>query len=112
MLDDAFKTMMEDALREVLPGVVRAVVKDELGEALTKALRMPEGYMTVKEAADFVKVAPDTIRLWIEQKKLRGYHAGREWRLHPSDLRALLEGAGPRAANDDDLNELADQLLA
>lgn len=75
----------EHALRELVENATRRVVREELSRAPGR-----DRYLPVAEAAQIAGVAPDTIRSWIGQGRLRRYNAGREIRVRRSELDALL----------------------
>lgn len=51
-------------------------------------------WITAREAADYIKVKPRTLLLWVRQKKIRAYALSgikrRVWRLRKADLDAFL----------------------
>ncbi|HKV84602.1 MAG TPA: helix-turn-helix domain-containing protein [Ktedonobacterales bacterium] len=50
-----------------------------------------EELLTVREAAQLLKISPVTITRWLKQGRLRGYHAGpRAIRIKQTDVEALL----------------------
>lgn len=46
--------------------------------------------LTVKEAAEMLKLKEGTIRNMINENKLRAIKFGKEWRIAPKDLEAYL----------------------
>jgi len=46
--------------------------------------------LTIQEAADYLRVCEKTLYRWLRAGKIRGYRAGRQWRLRRSDLDAWL----------------------
>jgi excisionase family DNA binding protein len=62
---------------------------------------MNQEYLTIDEAAEKVKVKPDTVRDWLRSGRLKGYKAGRLWRIRPQDLETFLEGK----PTDEDLDD-------
>lgn len=55
--------------------------------------------LTIPEAAERLRVIPETVRVWLRTKRLRGYKVnatgggrGRgEWRIREEDLQAFIE---------------------
>ena len=62
-------------------------------------MRSFRDYLTVKQAAEFLGVSPDTLRNWDEAGKLRAIrHPVNRYRLYdPTTLKALLETAVEQA---------------
>jgi excisionase family DNA binding protein len=51
------------------------------------------GLLTAKEAANRLKVHPNTVYLYLEQGKLRGFKViGKRWRIKEADLEAFING--------------------
>ena len=75
----------EHALRELIEDATRRVVREELSREPGR-----DRYLPVAEAAEVAGVAPDTIRAWIGQGRLRRYNAGREIRVRRSELDVFL----------------------
>lgn len=46
--------------------------------------------LTVNQAAEMLNVLPSTVREWLKSGKLKGYKAGRVWRIHQEDLDKFL----------------------
>ena len=46
--------------------------------------------LTVQEAADYLKVHPETIRIWLRDGKMKGVKAGYDWRIYKADLELFL----------------------
>jgi len=87
MIDDALRTMIEDAVRRVL--------REELAREPDR-----DRYLTVKQAADHAAVSADTIRTWLAAGRLTRYRAGRCVRVKLSELERALQGedeASPEA---------------
>ncbi len=47
--------------------------------------------MSVEEAAEYLKLHPDTVRLYIRQKQLPAYKVGRGYLIKRSDIDKFLE---------------------
>ncbi len=58
-----------------------------------------ERIFTVQEAADYLKVRPETIRRLLSQGRLPGNKVGRAWRIPENALMAFLRGGGMEAAD-------------
>lgn len=52
---------------------------------------MTERLMTPEQAADYLAVAPKTMRDWLRTGRIRGVKVGRLWRVRLSDLEAFIE---------------------
>ncbi len=64
----------------VLESLLRRIVREEIREALNNGQKKNETakpYLTIEEAAQFSRLAPSTIRLYIRQRKLRALEGGR-----------------------------------
>ena len=44
---------------------------------------------TVTEAAEILRVDPETIRVWLREGKLKGFKVGRGWRIKALDLEMM-----------------------
>ena len=73
---------------EALRGILTDVVRSVLAEAQPP---LPE-YLTVAEAARYVKMTPGGIRKWIGSGYLRSYTHGKVTRVLRTDIDALLAG--------------------
>lgn len=63
----------------------------------------PERFVTVSEAAQRLRVHPQTVRLWLRQGKLKGRLIGGTksgYRIPERELTRLLEGDDPPASED------------
>ena len=49
-----------------------------------------KGYLTIKEAAEYLKVHPESIRRYVRDKKLRSYKGEKIIRFKQEDLDSLL----------------------
>jgi len=47
-------------------------------------------WLTLEEAADYLKVSPDTIAAWRNEGKLHPKRLGKRWRYHRPDLDRML----------------------
>ncbi|MEX5728653.1 excisionase family DNA binding protein [Rhodovulum iodosum] len=56
-----------------------------------------DGYQTVKEVADRLKVSEATVRGWIKNGELRAIEIGKGWRIADSDLETFLSDHATRA---------------
>jgi excisionase family DNA binding protein len=65
---------------------------------------MMEKLYTVEQAADMLQVTPRTVRHWLQTKQLKGFMAGRFWRIKESDLQAFLREP---ETTDEDLDDIA-----
>ena len=54
-----------------------------------------EELLTVKEAAARLKVTEKTIKTWLGKGQLKGYKAGRQWRITPAAIREFLQANRP-----------------
>lgn len=52
---------------------------------------VPEKLHTVEEAAEFFRIAPFTLRKWINEKRIEAIKMGREWRISPETMRAYID---------------------
>lgn len=52
-------------------------------------------YLTTTEAAGVLKINPKTLARWLEEGRVPGaLKLGRQWRISPADLKALLKPPG------------------
>lgn len=54
---------------------------------------MAETFLTVKQAASRLQIAPYTLREWIKQKKIRAIKIGRAWRIPESTFDEIVARA-------------------
>ncbi len=54
---------------------------------------LPDGLLTLRETAAFLRVCPRTVRLYVKRGLLRGRLIGRQWRFRRQDLDAFFEKA-------------------
>jgi excisionase family DNA binding protein len=57
-----------------------------------------EELWTLKEAAARLKVSVKTVKEWLYSGELKGYKAGRQWRITPAAVQAFLEAGQRKAA--------------
>jgi len=69
-------------LQESLPNLQKIVAR-EIRRAMSP-------WLTLEEAADYLKVSPDTIAAWRKEGKLRPKFLGKRWRYVRADLDRLL----------------------
>jgi excisionase family DNA binding protein len=50
-----------------------------------------ETYLTPDEIAQRLKIKPDTVMLWLRQRKLSGYKVGGLWRISQTDYERFME---------------------
>jgi excisionase family DNA binding protein len=78
-----------------LESLLRRIVREEIHQALSTGQNNKEikqkPYFTIKEAAEFSRLAPSTIRLYIRQRKLRALKEGRRVIIKSTDLEKFLE---------------------
>ena len=78
----------------ILESLFRRIVREEIQQALNNGQKNKETrkpYLSIKEAAEFSRLAPSTIRLYIRQRKLRALKEGRRVIIKSSDLEKFLE---------------------
>lgn len=76
----------EEALRSLIADEVRRAIREELRAKPAG----PGDFISVGEAANTASVTPQTIRVWLQQRRLKTYKAGRELRVRRSELLELL----------------------
>jgi excisionase family DNA binding protein len=62
------------------------------------AIMADERLLTVPEVADRLRVSEFTVRVWLRQRKLKGYRPGGTkagWRIRESDLDQFIEAGAP-----------------
>ena len=47
--------------------------------------------LTLREAAEFFKIHPNTLRLWLRQGKIKGSKIGRKWVFLKDDLISIIK---------------------
>jgi len=80
---------IETGLRALFTEVAREMIREELAK-----MSRYEEYLSTAKAAAHAQVAAGTIRRWIRERRLVGYHAGRQVRVLREDLDKLLR-SGP-----------------
>jgi excisionase family DNA binding protein len=84
------------SLDGLLRNVVQEAVRDELAKVLPGLLVQPTKggagveYLTPAEAAEMVRVRPETVRTWVRGGDLRGHYAGRKLLIRRDELEAYL----------------------
>lgn len=78
-------------LEAIIRQTVRDVLREELRAALAELKPQPAGeFLTIRQASEVAKVAPDTLRRWIAAGRLRAHRAGRVLRIARPALEAFL----------------------
>lgn len=54
---------------------------------------------SVRDAAAWLQVDPETVRKWARSGRLRGVQLGKRWRFRGEDVRALVEVEAPDVAD-------------
>jgi excisionase family DNA binding protein len=108
MVDEAVKRIVEQTLREIVPDLLRQVLREHYESAAIEP--SDDGYLTTAEAADCARVNPATIRQWISKGHLTRHRAGRELRVSKSELRAFLKCQASEAQSLD-TDEIADEIV-
>jgi excisionase family DNA binding protein len=67
------------------------VPKKNQQAAATSVSVATERYLTLREAGEFCRAPPETVRYWIWQGKLRAYRPGRQVLVRESELIAYIE---------------------
>jgi excisionase family DNA binding protein len=84
-------TLTEGQLRKLIREEVQtAIIAAGNGGSNAEPCASPKPYLTVKEAADFARVAPSTIRLYIRKRQLRARKVGRRVIVAKGELEAFL----------------------
>jgi len=84
-------TLTVGQLRELVREEVNAAILARNGASLgTGPGRSHKPYLTVKEAADFTRLAPSTVRLYIRRRQLRAQKVGRRVIIAVPDLESFL----------------------
>lgn len=47
---------------------------------------VPENYISLEEAAEYLGVKPSTVRTWIKEKEMPAYRVGRQWKFKRSEI--------------------------
>lgn len=48
-------------------------------------------FLTVEEAADLIRIHPETLRQWLREDKFPGAKIGDNWRIRRADIDAFFE---------------------
>lgn len=70
------------------------------GQAARESAR-DDDILDMDQAVIYLKTTKPTLYRWINQGKIRGFKAGRQWRFYRRDLRKFLEYDDPTAAGID-----------
>ena len=92
-VDGTLIEVIRKAVREELLAVIEQNGKRggfQIDPASDKSLGF-KPYLTIKEAADFARLAPPTIRLYIRKRGLRAHKVGRRVIIKREELVAFLE---------------------
>jgi excisionase family DNA binding protein len=106
---------LDEVVRQLLRGVVRDAVREELAPLLQRnaapMVGADDGYLSVTKAARIADVAPGTIRAWIRAGRLTAQRAGRVLRISRRELAQFMAGAptGPSGA---DVQRRAERIFA
>lgn len=96
----------ETELRELIRDEIRSTIRQELGKKPATAGE----FVSVADAAQIASVTTQTIRVWVREGRLNGYHAGRVLRVRRSELEAFLaNGPSPGTPAGMSPEELADR---
>ena len=74
------------------PEALRAILRAELQSCFAEATPPPTEYLTVAEAAEYVKMTSGGLRKWVNAGHLPAYTFGKVTRVKRADLDALLAG--------------------
>ncbi len=74
---------------------MEGVARRERAEAMTEAGHVPAGenLLTLKEAAEVLRLSTRTVREYVKRGEIRGKIIGKRWRFRRADLDAFFEGA-------------------
>jgi excisionase family DNA binding protein len=81
------------------------------GGAASPQIERDDDILDMDQAVAFLKTTKPTLYRWINQGKVQGFKAGRQWRFYRRDLRKFLEYDDPTAAGID-LNAVRDAIEA
>jgi len=87
-------TLLGEAFRSELEEIVKKAVWEAMGQnghGGQKPTEVPKCYLTIKEAADFSRLGPSTIRLYIRKRELKAHQVGRRVIIKRTDLEGFLE---------------------
>jgi len=62
----------------------------------------PETYLNIRQAAELLRVHPNTIRNWLRQGELPGKQIGRLWRISAAAVESLIAGTQTEREEDHD----------
>jgi len=83
-------TLLGEALLEAIREAVKVEIRDALGNRQENKGN-DKLFLTVKEAANFSRLAPSTIRLLIRKRQLKALQVGRRVIIKRADLEKYLE---------------------
>ena len=90
--------LLGEALLETIRQAMRAEIRTALSEngdggkgSLRVLINMLKPYLTIKEAANFSRLGPSTIRLYIRKRELKAHKVGERVIIKRADLERFLE---------------------
>ena len=104
-------------LRAWIADIVRTELKVQLAGIVPSPKVPPSPFMTTKEAGEYARISPATIRKWIRLGRLQAHGAGREVRVRLDDLVDALRPQGRRCMIREQSNrdvspeDLADRMI-
>jgi excisionase family DNA binding protein len=74
---------------------LEGLARGERGEAMTKIVQadIGERLLTLKEAAEVLRLSTRTVREYLRNGEIRGKIIGKQWRFKRADLDAFFENA-------------------
>jgi excisionase family DNA binding protein len=74
---------------------LEGLARGERTEAMTKAVQadIGERLLTLKEAAEVLRLSTRTVREYVKRGEIRGKIIGKQWRFRRADLDAFFENA-------------------
>lgn len=79
-------------ITQTTPEALRGIITKAVRNVLAEAQPAPEEYLTVSEAAEYLKMTAGGLRKWITAGDLPSYSHGRVTRIRRTDIDALLTG--------------------
>jgi excisionase family DNA binding protein len=100
------------ALEQIVEGIVRKVIREEVGAALANLNRRASDadYLTIEQAAKVAKAHHQTVREWIRSGALKSSRPNRHYLIKRSDLDAFI--ASPPRTDDVSVDEEYERLLS